>query len=72
MTMIKNCNNTRLDVFFCVTTQQAQNICITFVQRRPNLFGVGPTNAIDLQVFCVYWVVTLFVMSDRRECIASN
>ena len=24
-------------------TQQAQNICITFVQRRPNVFDVGPT-----------------------------
>ena len=43
MTMIKNCKNTRLDIPFCVTTQQAQNICITFVQRRPNVFGVGPT-----------------------------
>ena len=25
-----------------VTTQQTQNICITFVQRRPNVFDVGP------------------------------
>ena len=24
-------------------TQQTQNICITFVQRRPNVFDVGPT-----------------------------
>ena len=24
-------------------SQQTQNICITFVQRRPNVFGVGPT-----------------------------
>ena len=24
-------------------TQQPQNICITFVQRRPNVFDVGPT-----------------------------
>ena len=23
--------------------QQTQNICITFVQRRPNVFDVGPT-----------------------------
>ena len=23
-------------------TQQTQNICITFVQRRPNVFDVGP------------------------------
>ena len=25
------------------TCQQIQNICITIVQRRPNVFGVGPT-----------------------------
>ena len=24
-------------------TQQTENICITFVQRRPNVFDVGPT-----------------------------
>ena len=24
-------------------TQQTQNICITFIQRRPNVFDVGPT-----------------------------
>ena len=23
--------------------QQTQNICITFIQRRPNVFDVGPT-----------------------------
>ena len=26
-----------------VLTQQAQNICITFIQRRPNVSDVGPT-----------------------------
>ena len=26
-----------------ITAQQTQNICITFVQRRPNVFDVGPT-----------------------------
>ena len=26
-----------------ITSQQTQNICITFVQRRPNVFDVGPT-----------------------------
>ena len=24
-------------------TQQTQNICITFIQRQPNVFDVGPT-----------------------------
>ena len=26
-----------------LAAQQTQNICITFVQRRPNVFDVGPT-----------------------------
>ena len=26
-----------------MVTQQTQNICITFVQRQPNVFDVGPT-----------------------------
>ena len=26
-----------------VPSQQTQNICITFIQRRPNVFDVGPT-----------------------------
>ena len=26
-----------------MASQQTKNICITFVQRRPNIFGVGPT-----------------------------
>ena len=29
--------------FSRVTSQQAQHICTTFVQRRPNIFDVGPT-----------------------------
>ena len=32
--------------FFCKTliqpSQQTRNICITFIQRRPNVFDVGP------------------------------
>ena len=23
--------------------QQTQNICMTFIQRRPNIFDIGPT-----------------------------
>ena len=30
-------------VSYCYVTQQTQNICITFIQRRPNVFEVGPT-----------------------------
>ena len=36
--------------------QQAQDICITFIQRRPNVFDVGPTLHEVIQMFCVYWV----------------
>ena len=36
--------------------QQTQNICITFIQRRPNIFYVGPTLHKVIQMFCVNWV----------------
>ena len=36
--------------------QQTQNICITFIQRRLNVFDVGPTLYKVIQMFCVYWV----------------
>ena len=32
----------RLDKPAC-STELTQNICITFIQRRPNVFDVGPT-----------------------------
>ena len=31
------------DVFIKMTTQWPKNICITFIQHRPNVFDVGPT-----------------------------
>ena len=37
-----------------VITQQKQNICTTFVQRRPN--DVGPTLYKCFTNLCVYWV----------------
>ena len=37
-------------------TQQTQNICITFIQRWPNVFDVCPTLHKVIQMFCVYWV----------------
>ena len=36
--------------------QQTQHICITFIQRRPSVFDVGPTLYKLIQMFCVYWV----------------
>ena len=35
--------------------QQTQDICITFIQRRPNVFDVDPTLHKVIQMFCVYW-----------------
>ena len=34
-----------MQLLLCVhcPTQQTHNICITFLQRRPNVFDVGPT-----------------------------
>ena len=34
--------------------QQTQDICITFIQRQPNVFDVGPTLHEVIQMFCVY------------------
>ena len=36
-------------------TQQTQNICIAFVQRRHNVFDVGPTLYKCYTNVCVYW-----------------
>ena len=30
-------------LFLFSPSQQTQNMCITFVQRRPNVFDMGPT-----------------------------
>ena len=38
--ILKTCVVTLAD---SVVAQQMKNICITFVQRRPNVFDVGPT-----------------------------
>ena len=40
--------------FFIVHSQQTQNICITFIQRRTNVLVQHCINV--LQIFCVYWV----------------
>ena len=42
-TLVQHCTN--VIQMFCVCwvrSQQTQNICITFVQRRPHVFDVGP------------------------------
>ena len=37
-------------------TQQTQDISITFILRRPNVFDVSPALHKVIQMFCVYWV----------------
>ena len=52
-----------IDVFFVCAgallaqTQQTQNICITFVQRRPNVFAVVQHCINFIQMSCVCWNV---------------
>ena len=41
-------------------TQQAQNMCITFIQRRINVEDVWPTLYIAVQMFCLCWVQFYF------------
>ena len=39
-------------------TQQAQNICKTFIQCRINVFDVGPALYKCIHMFCVCWKCT--------------
>ena len=42
---------------------QTQNICITFIQRRLNVFGVGGQHCIDvMQMFCVGWEMNFSII----------
>ena len=40
------------------TSQQTQNICIPFAQRRPNVFDVGPTLHKCYTNVLFYWVIS--------------
>ena len=42
-TILKPGNLNNESHLFYLSSQLAQNICITFVQRRPSVFDVGPT-----------------------------
>ena len=45
---------------YIVCSQQKQHTCITFAQRRPNVFDAGPTlYKCYTNVLCTYWVLTL-------------
>ena len=43
---------------YVVSVKQTQNICITFIQRRPNVFDAGPTLYKCYTNFSVGWVTT--------------
>ena len=55
--------------------QKTQNICITFIQRRPNVFDVGPTlystlgqHCINvIQIFCVCWAIDQLSLQSHKE-----
>ena len=47
---------------FLALTQQTQNICIAFVQRRPSVFDVGPT------LYKCYTNVSCLLGSSQIEC----
>ena len=53
----------------CLASQQAQNTCKTFVQRRPTASTLDQhcTNAI--QMFCVYWVSALGLRSNSSKSL---
>ena len=50
-------------------TQQTINICITFVQRR---LVQHCTNVIQIQMFCVYWVVCIEAFSRKIQNIKTR
>ena len=53
-------NRRYLDAWWKATRrhfQQTQNICITFIQRRPNVFDVRQHCIIVIQMFCVVRLV---------------
>ena len=49
------------------TTQQTQHICMTFIQRRPNVSDVGPTLYEVIQMSCVYWEGTIQSPRHRQD-----
>ena len=61
--------------------QQTQNICITFTQRRPNVFDVGPTlykcytnvavfiSAVHWESTCVYCDFSAYMLSRESWCV---
>ena len=49
-------------------SQQAQHICITFIQRRPNVFDVGPTlYKCYTNVLCL--LIPLTLVADEKASV---
>ena len=58
-----------------MTAQQTQNICITFLQHRPNVFDVAQHCANGMQMSCVYWSIVKSTLNniwdDERRLLQS-
>ena len=57
------------DIIYCTLlhSQLTQNICVTFVQRRTNVFDVGPTLYNVMQMSCGYWARRLHVWLEMYQ-----
>ena len=61
---------TTLSVYwFTGAAQQTQNFCITFIQRRPNVFDVGPNCINVIQMLCLLgdWFRDERVLSEKES-----
>ena len=55
---LRRCPNIEPALDKCTMVERKSScpdICITCIQRRPNVFDVGPTLHKVIQMFCVYW-----------------
>ena len=52
------CTSQTFEHFKCLPMQQTQNIFRTFIQRRTNVFDVGPTLYKSSKNVCVCWACT--------------
>ena len=64
-------NETYRDIFRVYISQQIQNICIPFKQRRTNVFDVGPTlYKCYTDVLC--WLEYTISHTGNRKCSKSG
>ena len=57
-------NNSTVTIIL-ILTQQTQNICITFVQRRPKVFDVEPTlYKCYAKIVCLLSILVILMHTD--------